>query len=861
MNIKILRLLFPVFLLGSFFLLSNLVFRSEEFTMNDYIQWKIEKKKNKKPTYGMPDEAMKWYYEQRAFPQGFIPEGWRDKALTEIEQKNQLNKGALALSWTQLGPGNIGGRIRSIVVHPTDPNTVYLGSVSGGVWKTTNGGSSWFPLKDNMENLAVCSMVMDPTNSNILYAGTGEGFFNVDAIRGAGIFKTTDAGTTWNRLTSTNNSNFYYVNKLVIDQSTNSIYAATRKGLFRSTDGGSIFSGLLVGNGGADVHCMDIEIAYTSPTTIYATFGLFNDAQIWRSIDGGSSFSANLGQSGQGRIEVAVSASNPLIAIASFCDLNTSGVTLMARTVDGGDNWLPIATVPGPSSSGQDNYAGNQAWYDNIIHIDPNNTSVFYSGGIDLWKSTNSGSNWVPMTQAYIWFDVHADHHALVFAPSNTNIVYLGTDGGIYKSSNRGENWTAINNGLFITQFYYGAVSSSGTTYYGGTQDNGTLKSTGSSNWNEIIGGDGGATEVDFSNPNIVYGEYVNFAFYKSTNGGSTFVKSMNGIPAGTGQFDGTTDRTLFISPFSIDPNNSSTLVAGTYRVWRTTNSAGNWSVISGDLTGDGTGSQGAKISTVIVAKGNSNVIYAGCNNGQVQVTADGGNNWNLRTTGLPNAYCTRIATDPNNPAVAYAAFSGFTANAKVYKTTNYGVSWTNISSNLPNIPVNCIVVNPSDVNNIFIGTDLGVFSTANSGGTWVQDNSGLANVSVSDLDYRSSDNKLFAATHGRGMFSTTLVTSVREIAITTPDKFEVTQNYPNPFNPSTKFRYTLPEGRNVKVVVYDLNGRRVAELVNNYQNAGSYEVTWNGKNDSGIQVASGTYIYSIQAGNFTQTKKMVLLK
>ena len=385
-----------------------------------------------------------------------------------------------------------------------------------------------------------------------------------------------------------------------------------------------------------------------------------------------------------------------------------------------------------------------------------------------------------------------------------------------------------------------------------------------------------------------------------------------------------------------------------------------------------------------------------------------------MRTTGLPNAYCTRIATDPNNPAVAYAAFSGFTANAKVYKTTNYGVSWTNISSNLPNIPVNCIVVNPSDVNNIFIGTDLGVFSTANSGGTWVQDNSGLAYVSVSDLDYRSSDNKLFAATYGRGMFSASptgggtqtfslsyddgtptsgyfwqaagqssgnritptvigakltemsiyfvgvnagnasytpivlqytgsapgpayatipakvasaipgwdatdlsgyniivsndfiiglkydgtnqptfgydpvdngrawdfdgngwsswtetyfmratiqTVTSVAEINTQIPDKFEVSQNYPNPFNPSTKFRYSLPEGRTVKVVVYDLNGRRVAELVNNYQNAGSYEVTWNGKNDSGVQVASGTYIYSIQAGNFTQTKKMVLLK
>ena len=394
----------------------------------------------------------------------------------------------MALSWTQLGPGNIGGRIRSIVVHPTDPNTVYLGSVSGGVWKTTNGGSSWFPLKDNMENLAVCSMVMDPTNSNILYAGTGEGFFNVDAIRGAGIFKTTDAGTTWNRLTSTNNSNFYYVNKLVIDQSTNAIYAATRKGLFRSTDGGSIFSGLLVGNGGADVHCMDIEIAYTSPTTIYATFGLFNDAQIWRSIDGGSSFTANLGQSGQGRIEVAVSASNPLIAIASFCDLNTNGVTLMAQTDDGGDNWLTIADVPGPAYSGPDNYASTQAWYNNIIFIDPDNSSTWYAGGLDFWKSTNSGSNWTQKTNWYTapgYQFVHADHHAIAFAPSNSNIMFLGTDGGIFKSTNKGENWTAINNNLFITQFYYGAVTPTGTTYYGGTQDNGTLKSTGSSTWSD----------------------------------------------------------------------------------------------------------------------------------------------------------------------------------------------------------------------------------------------------------------------------------------------------------------------------------------------------------------------------------------
>lgn len=1011
------QLLLPVLLLISFLLIGNFVTNRNEFTMKDYLEWKIEKKKNKKPTYGMPDEAMKWYYEQRAYPQGFIPSDWRDNALRHIEQKNRLVEGVQALNWSQLGPGNIGGRIRSIVVHPTDPNIIYIGSVSGGVWKTSNGGTSWFPLKDNMENLAVCSMVMDPTNSNILYAGTGEGYFNTDAIRGEGIFKTTDAGATWSRLSSTNNANFYFVNKLMIDQTTNAIYAGTRKGLYRSTDGGTSFTGLLVGTGGADVHCMDVEIAYTSPSTIYASFGLFNDAVVYRSTNGGTSFGSNLGQAGHGRIELATSGSNPLIAIASFCNLSTSGVSLMAQTTDGGTNWFPM-NVPGPSFSGANNYAGTQAWYDNIIYIDPTNPNTLYAGGIDFWKSTNFGTGWTQKTNWYVQAGappyVHADHHALAFAPYNSNIMFLGTDGGIFKSTNKGESWTSLNNNLFITQFYYGAVNPTGTTYYGGTQDNGTLKSTGSTSWSEILGGDGGATEVDFNNTNNIYMEYVNLAFFKSTNGGATFVKSMNGIPTGPNFYDGTTDRTLFISPFSMDPNNSNTIVAGTYRVWRTTNSAGNWSALSGDLTGDGTGSTGSKISTVIVAKGNSNVIYVGCSNGRVQVTTDAGANWSLRNSGLPNAYCTRIATDPNNPATAFATFSGFTAGSKVYKTTNFGVSWTNVSGNLPNLPVNCIVVNPSDVNNVFVGTDLGVFSTANGGGTWVQDIVGLANVAVSDLDYRASDNKLFAATHGRSMYSAELagggaqtfalsyddgsptngyywpnagqgsgnrmtptingakliemsiyftsisqgiasytpivlqytggapgtdyasittkvassvpgwdntdlssyniivngdfivglkydgtnrptfgydpinnnrawdyngtvwsswnetyfmratiqtVTSIAEIDTKIPESFEVSLNYPNPFNPTTKFRYALPEGRNVKVVIYDLNGRRIAELVNNYQNAGTYEVTWNGKNDAGVQVASGTYVYRIEAGNYVQVRKMMLLK
>ncbi len=488
-------------------------------------------------------------------------------------------------------------------------------------------------------------------------------------------------------------------------------------------------------------------------------YGLFNQSEIWRSNDGGNNFFINLNITGAGRIEMATSKSNPNYVYASFMDLNTNGTGLFGFSSNAGGNWFSN-TIPGPSLSGASTYTGGQAWYDNILSVDPDNNNNVFAGGIDNFKTTDGGANWTQKTNWYTgtaYQYVHADQHAMAWAPSNSNIVYLGNDGGIYRSDNKGETWTSLNNNLFITQFYYGAVNPSGTVYAGGTQDNGTLRTTGATSWTEILGGDGGATEIDFNNTNNIYMEYINLAIFKSTNGGSTYVKAMNGIPTGPNDFDGTTDRTLFISPFSMDPNNSNTLVAGTYRVWRTTDGAANWSSISTDLTGDGSGSSGAKISTVIIAKGNSNVIYAGCSNGRVQVTTDAGSSWNLRTSGLPNLSVTKITTDPNNPATAYVTFSGYTASSKIYKTTNYGTNWTNISGNLPNIPTNCVIVSPANGNNIFVGTDLGVFSTADGGSNWIQDVTGMANVPVVDLDYRASDNKVFAATHGRSMYSSTL--------------------------------------------------------------------------------------------------------
>lgn len=989
------------------------------WTLDDFREMKQKQKQHRVSRHGEPDNAMKWFIEQRAFPNDEIPADWRNAALEHIERHNNtagLLEQTAALNWTQLGPKNVGGRIRAIVVHPSNNDIIYAASVSGGVWKTTNGGNSWQPLKDNMENLAVCSMVMDPGNANIIYAGTGEGFYNGDAIRGAGIFKTTDAGASWIQLSSTTNEKFYYVNKLVFDASTNSLWAATRKGLYRSTDGGSSFTALLENGSLNDIHCTDVEISHSaSPSVLYCSFGIFNQSEIWRSTDAGSSWNQIYTNPNFGRIELAASKQNPNDVFASCMDLSNDGIGAMLKSTNRGDSWQNM-TIPGPNSYGEPTYAGVQGWYNNILAVSPNNGNKLYVGGIDFWVSTDKGTNWQRTTDdATIpgYSLVHVDHHAIAIPDNNPNIILLGTDGGFYKSIDGGYNFNNMNNNFYITQFYYGDVHPTGTTYYGGTQDNGTIKTTGSTNWTEVIGGDGGVTRVNWNNTNVVWGEYVRLLLLKSTDGGTSWYRKMNGIPVGPDPGDGTTDRVLFIAPYDMSPNDPNTLVAGTYKVYRTTDGGENWSAISDDLTGDGAGQNGAKISWVTIAHGNNNVLYAGCSNGRVLVTTDGGSSWYLRNANLPALYVTRIISEPNQPAAAYVLFSGFNSGEKIFKTTDYGQSWVNKSSNLPNLPVNDLVINPDNTDNLFIATDLGVFSTTNGGGSWIQESAGLPNVVVSDLTYRPNDGKIFAFTHGRSLYSAPInaggvvstlqyddgtptsgyfwpntgqgsaVTmtppqsnvkvlniqiyftsvesgsarykpviydddygfpnnSLADIPYTTaasvpgwdevniesyniyvntdfyvgltydgtntpvfgydpvdnnrawdydgtdwapwgetyfmraqvmtatgihtienriPESFELSQNYPNPFNPSTTIRYAIPEAAEVSLIIYDLQGRKIAELVNNRLNPGTYEAVWNGRNENGLLSASGIYIYTLQAGNIRVFNKMILLR
>ena len=718
--------------------------------------------------------------------------------------------------WTFLGPGNIGGRTRQLVIDPDNTNTLYAAAVAGGVWKSTNGGASWQPLNDLMGNLAVTSLVMDPNNSNVLYAGTGEGFFNVDAVRGAGIFKTTDAGASWTQLASTTGSDFHYVNDLKISAwDSNRIYAATNSGVFRSTDGGASWTAMNLNDGTnyrngrctqlqlrTDLNNQDVLFASCSSSD-----GNRNDDMIWRSANAQAAtpaWSAVLNPAGMARSSMALAPSNQAILYVLASHDGSSepdyrhGLQAVYRTTDGGDTWatqvdngnnsnlinghsLNTVQLTNPASLlCWGNGFSNQGWYDNVIAVDPIDPDRVWTGGIDLMVSDDGGQNWA--IASYWWLDPrqgginsdspHADQHVIVFDPNydgDTNKkMYVANDGGIYRAddatasgtaaasevcpSTYGDvqwieniGWQNLNNSYGVTQFYNGQAYPDGATYFGGAQDNGTLRGNdtdGPDQWEEIRGGDGGYVSIDPNDTQILYSSYTRLSLKKSTDGGSSWAVATNGI-------DTSLDHGfLFITPHTMDPGNANNLWIGGNYLWRTTDAAANWVQASVD--------NGARLSAVAVSPVNSDAVLAGFEDGQIRyqtaaLSADATTNWPSVTPDA-NCYISSVRFAPGSDQVAYATSSTFGCN-HVFKTVNGGASWSNITNNLPDIPAHDLVVDPNNSSHLLLATDLGMFVSIDGGASWAQENTDFANVVVESLDMEIISGKpvLYAFTHGRG--------------------------------------------------------------------------------------------------------------
>ena len=847
-------------------------------------------------------EAMRWYNNQRAFPTGRIPSDWLEKAKEHIQKNNLLKFSSVrSFSWTSLGPDNISGRVRSIAIDPSNPNIIYCGSVSGGIWKSTNGGGTWMSLTDFASSLVIGCIAIDPTNPQIIYAGTGEGYFNVDALRGIGILKSTDAGVTWNVLNNFMNSRdpykYYFINKIVIRPDNPSILFAaltaskTDEGIWKSTDDGASWSKITI-TVNTSKRCVDLVMDPTNVNIMYAAFGLhqsFDPLQtdgVYKTIDGGATWSKLTNgfpspTTRYDRISLAIAQSNSNVIYACLSDSNYNTHSIQKST-NGGNSWFAVLT-PYDASIGK-THLGGQGWYNNVIKVHPIDPNIVYTGGINLFKSTNGGSGWFR-----IGTNVHVDHHAIAFDPLNSSIMYSGNDGGIWKSTDGETSFSDINAGFRTVQFYSGAVHPTQAIYYGGTQDNGTLRTIARPYWTQVFAGDGGATAIDYITPTIVYTEYVNLAFQKSTNSGVDWLPKINGIASGSNPYEGTTDRCLFIAPFVMDPTNPKILVAGTYRVYRTTNGADLWIPISGDLTGDGpvsNGYQGSCISAIAISKSSSSTIYVGSSGSErstsrICVTNNGTSSsavWDtISKLPLPNRYVKAIAVNPNNQDSVFVGYSGYNTQTPstpghIFLSSNQGSIWLNVSGDLPDIPVNAIILDRLYPGHIMVGTDLGIYETINGGVNWVQQNNGLANVSIADLDLNSSG-YLFTATHGRGMFKsdTTFTTSDEPPPPPPPPAvpIEITlyQNKPNPLNPfnyETKIPFKVNKSALVTLKIYNMLGQEVASIAEKqYFNEGYSELLFNG-----FGLPSGIYLYRIIAESvedrkiiLSESMKMVLVK
>ncbi|CAF3788461.1 unnamed protein product [Rotaria sp. Silwood1] len=751
-------------------------------------------------------------------------------------------------SWQSVSPAGmfyqvtnanyISGRTNSVAFHPTDANIIYIASAGGGVWKTINGGVNWTVMTDGLSNLAGGDIAIDPNNPNTLYFGTGELNYSLDSHYGDGIFKSTNAGATWVQVAPYSMSSNY--SKIIVSPSnSNIVFAAGKSGVFKSTNAGVNWT-TSISLTNVNAFVMD----YTNNQILYLTSsGVSSVGAVRKSTDGGTTWnnlSVGLPTSGMGRAPMVMSDLDHLTLYIGFAASSGGGLLGLYKTTDGGNNWtLQNSTT---------NYLGTQGWYDNALTMKPGTADFVITGGLDLYSSTNSGTT---LTKKTSWSSgstgnfCHADIHFLTYNKLNNNL-FCCSDGGIYKSTNDGANWTDLNATISTLQYQsadYDPVNPS--LMQGGCQDNNKQTSTNNGLvWIQRTTGDGGYTVIDAENSNYVYGQYVNGSIQRSANAGSSFSDITPASSTGG----------LFYNPYEMAPGNSQFIVFGRADVWvtpnaRTASTSSGWTQIATTTIVNGS------VSGIGVGNGTTPTrIYVGTSNGRIHSTSNGGTNWQT-TLGFP--YVSDFAVDKANDNICYAVGGGTSVNAKVYKTTNGGVNWVNISGNLPNEAVNTIILRNTAPRALFVGTDLGVYMSYNEGATWNLFNTGMPTVEVYDLKYREANKILLAATHGRGCFKVDLTnfTGIGNNNITA-ENFSLTQNYPNPFNPTTKIKYSIPGSAFVTLKVYDILGNEVETIVSHAQNRGVYDVQWDGS-----KYSSGVYIYRITAGSYNESKTMLLVK
>ncbi|MEM9836566.1 MAG: T9SS type A sorting domain-containing protein [Bacteroidota bacterium] len=792
-------------------------------------------------------------YPGNEVPNGAYKDAWRQHL---VLQNNSNARGGE--TWETMGPVNRAGRALALTFNPQNANTLWLGTASGGLWRTHTqglGGNAWEYIPTGFPVLGVSTIAFPPGDSMTMYIGTGE-VYNYQAAGtgaayrstrgsyGMGILKSTDGGATWEQSLDWSydqNRGIWMIK--VHPNNPQIVYAATTNGVYKTVNGGDDWEEIL-----SATMATDLVINPDNPDLIVAGCGNLGSPGrgIFRSIDGGDNWeqiTENIPPDFQGKIQLNFAPSQPDILYASIGNgfSSASGATWLCRSTDFGASWTVV---------NETDYSRWQGWFSHDVDVSPTNPNHIVAIGITTWKSTSGGQTLVQETSGGIGPAnpdpadntpgdvVHSDCHDVQYHPTNPDIVYVASDGGVHRSTDGGLTFAFANGGLQTCQFYNGfsIAMTDETIAMGGLQDNGTISWNGDDTWTVILGGDGSWSAINPEDPSIFYGssQFLNVFRNTPVDGWVGMDIDASGSPA-------------FIAPYVISPTDGNILYAGHGGVSKTVDGGDTWFLTNNGVNLD----NGNPVLSMEVAS-NPDVVYAatapttifGGTRGGMFVTEDGGDTWSERTGDLPDRYPMDITVDPTNEAIAYVSFSGF-GTGHVYKTLDYGQNWIDISGDLPDLPTNAVIVDPLYPEHVYVGNDFGVYASFDGGETWESYQEGFYDaVMVFDLKISPTNRKLRAATHGNGAFQRDLAeppVSTTNIAAVLPE----VSVFPNPTKQQSNLRFQLTDAQQLNIRLLNLQGQVVRQLATETFVSGEHTLPV-----SVTDLPSGNYLLQIQ-GSF----------
>lgn len=806
----------------------------------------------------------------RSYPDGFdqdlFMERMREIKLQAIAAADNRDVN-LTLDWLEEGPGNIGGRIDVLTVSPTDHNIIYAGATNGGIFKTTDGGDNWTPIFDDQPYLSIGAITLDPEDENIIYVGTGDRNFSGTSFIGNGVYKSTDAGSTW---TSIGLETTGAVTEIIIDP-TNSdrIFASTlgnphakttSRGVYRSDDGGTTWVNKLFVTDSSGI--VDLIMDPSNPDILYASgYNRMRNyyssvvagpqSRIYKSINGGDSWSqlsGGLPMGNECRIGLAISNDDPSVVYALYVDGISLNINDIYKSTNAGTTWSAMNIFDGPDGL-PDGVMGGFGWYFGEVYLNPYNNDQLIIPGVDMYQSLDGGTSWFLNVPEWWTYDVHADKHAIAFLDENSYII--GTDGGIYRTDNNGASWSDIEN-LPITQLYHIDVHPHEIGIYGGgAQDNGSMSGNAASfnSWERLYGGDGfRVTFLDLD---------AGASYFETQNGNLRYVPSGGGSTNVSPPVDGA-DRVNWDMPYFINEQTEELFSGTAYMHLMTGAPYGDYEYISDDLTRVGLGGPyvgAARYHTITEIDqpiDDENMLYVGTSDGLVWRGERAGGSWNWFniTSTLPNLYVTGVRCSPNNPGTVYVCFSGYkndTDLAYLYKSDDFGATWESIASDLPSVTVNDLLIVPGYEADeyLFAALDGGVYFSQNNGGNWDYMGIGMPAVTVSELHLDDVNKKLIAGTFSRSIWSYD-VSWMEPIVIDDSGFEELTEPtklllYPNPVVDFVYFGTVSDH----EMQVFSTEGKHVGSFAINHLNGVS--------NVNLVALKPGLYFYKIgqNSGHF----------